>query len=268
MGRAPQRLLHRLTFIVSGIFLAPAAALALAPANPPQAPPEASLGGAQPNWDLRLGLSFLATGGNSRTRSLGFDATYDHDWSRWGLSSGATAVNNSDHGTTSAERYSAFVRGTRTIAPHLDLSAGLQGERDRFAGIDLRTVADLSLEEKWLATDRMALSTLTGFTWTSEKAIEGVTHRDFGGLIGAQGKLALASTSSVTVEITYFPDFTRARAYRLESKAALEASVTSRLALRLGASYRFNHDPPSGYGTTDTTATASLVIHLGRAKKP
>ncbi|HKI86102.1 MAG TPA: DUF481 domain-containing protein [Thermoanaerobaculia bacterium] len=222
----------------------------------------------QPNWDLRLGLSFLATGGNSRTRSLGFDATYDQDWRRWGLSSGATAINNSDQGTTSAERYAAFVRGKRAVSPRLAMTAGLKGERDRFAGIDLRTVTDASLEEKWVTSDRLTLSTLSGVTWTRERAIGGIVHNDLGALLSAHGELDFSSASSLTLELTYFPDFTRSRAYRLEGKAAVQAAMSSHLALRLGAGYKFNNDPPPGFGTTDTTATASLVIQLGRAKKP
>lgn len=265
--RTSRLVVTRLTTLIA-LLLLPAAALAAQPAPGDQATAPGSKAAAQPNWDLRLGLSVLATGGNSRSRSLGFDATYDHDWRLWGLSAGATALQSSDAGTTSAERYSAFARGKRKISPFLSLTAGLKGERDRFAGIDLRAVSDLSLEEKWISGDRYSLSTLSGVTWTHEKSTDGDLHNDLGALLSAQGEVDFSATSSFTLEVNYFPDFTRSRAYRIESKAALQAAVNSHLALRLGAGYKFNNDPPPGFGTTDTTATASLVLQLGRAKKP
>ena len=109
------------------------------------------------------------------------------------------------------------------------MTAGLKGERDRFAGIDLRTVTDASLEEKWVTSDRLTLSTLSGVTWTRERPIGGIVHNDLGALLSAHGELDFSSASALTLELTYFPDFTRTRAYRLEGKAAVQAAMSSTL---------------------------------------
>ena len=38
-----------------------------------------------PTWDLKLGLSYLATTGNAETSSSGIDASYHRDWKLWSL---------------------------------------------------------------------------------------------------------------------------------------------------------------------------------------
>ena len=49
------------------------------------APVRAQEAAANPNWDLKLGFSYLATSGNTATSSAGFDGRYVRDWKLWGL---------------------------------------------------------------------------------------------------------------------------------------------------------------------------------------
>src|SRR5262245_44322346 len=43
-------------------------------------------------WGAKVGLSYLATGGNSETSSAGFDVGFNRAWRAWSLEGGANGV--------------------------------------------------------------------------------------------------------------------------------------------------------------------------------
>jgi len=68
------------------------------------APARAQEAAANPNWDLKLGFSYLAASGNSATSSAGFDARYLRDWRLWGLEATAAAVRQLHRAVVTARR--------------------------------------------------------------------------------------------------------------------------------------------------------------------
>ena len=55
------------------------------------------------------------------------------------------AVNTTDRGTQTAERYLASVRGKRALTRIVSFTAGERAERDPLAGIDVRSILDAGL---------------------------------------------------------------------------------------------------------------------------
>ena len=121
-----------------GLLLVAPAIPVSAQTAPPKEPP--------PLWDVQLGASFVGTGGNSDTTTLGSDFSAHRRWPLWKIEGTATAVRTTDSGRRTAERYIGAFRADRKLTPRIDLSAGERAERDRLAGIVFRSISDAGLK--------------------------------------------------------------------------------------------------------------------------
>ena len=57
----------------------------------------------------------------------------------------------------------------------------------------------------------------------------------------------------------FYPNFDETDDWRLSSETAAHAVLSRRFSLKLAYILRYDNVPPSGYGSTDTTTTASVV---------
>lgn len=213
----------------------------------------------KPPWSGSLGLSFLSTTGNSQTQSFGFDLSAKRTPDPWGLEIGAKLLRSSKDGTTDAERYLASVRGTRSLTDRWALFAGVSGERDRFAGYDLRAIVEGGATYKLLPGPIHELSFDGGLTWTRENRVVGNDRSFVGALLDLAYQWKLNETAAFTEKLRLYPDLDQTSNWRLTSESALKASLTGRLALKVGYEVRYSNTPIPGFRKTDTASTVSLV---------
>jgi len=213
-------------------------------------------------WSGSLGLAFLSTTGNSRTQTLGLDLGAKWASDPWGLEFVGKFLRSSKDGSTDAERSLAGVRGTRILDERWSLFAGVSGERDTFAGFDLRAIVEGGATYKFLLGPVHELAFDGGLTWTRENRVVGKDRSFLGGLLGAAYKWTLSETAAFTEKFRFYPDFDETSAWRIASETALKASLTGRLALQLGYDVRYSNQPVPGFDKTDTATTVSLVASL------
>ncbi|MEP0774085.1 MAG: DUF481 domain-containing protein [Acidobacteriota bacterium] len=219
-----------------------------------------------PEWDLKLGLSYLGTSGNSRTSSTGLSANFERTWGDWKLQALASALRASDDGEKSAERLLAAARGDVTVWKELALTSGIAWERDRFAGIDSRSILDAGL--KWtpeLDVD-IAFSALVAATYTREDQVGAASDGFLGALVKADAGYVITESARATASAAVYPNFEATRAWRAVSTAGLQASLSSQLALKLAYEYRYNNRPPAGFRKADTATVLSLVAQFPKLK--
>jgi putative salt-induced outer membrane protein len=226
-----------------------------ASAQPPPAPKEPP-----PLWDVQLGASFVGTSGNSQTTTLGADFQLHRRWTVWQLESSATAVRTTDRGVKTAERYLGTIRGQRKLSSLLGLTAGERAERDRLAGIDVRSISDVGLSWALIRQTAWTLDGLTSLGWNHEQPVLGVDRNDPVGVLQASSKVALGPGADTTQRFTFYPDLRETSAYRSEAELTAQAAMNSRLALKVGYLWRFSNAPVLGFVKTDNTATASVVV--------
>lgn len=230
--------------------------------SPPPPPPESQK--PKPSWDLKLGLSYLATSGNTDNSSAGIDTTYRRTWGVWSLDASAAAVRATRNDVETAENASSQLRGRRKIADGLEATAGLRSEMNRFAGVDLRTIADTSLSWSAVDTPGWRLRTLWGMSWTREEPRgDQAVRTSLGGLLQVQNTLKISEGSELNGQVTAYPDMEEPDDYRLNANLALQAALNRHLALRLGYDIKYDNEPVRGFERTDSTSTASLVVQLG-----
>lgn len=227
------------------------------PAAPPTRPPV----------NVKLGISYVATTGNTETSTAGVNANFSREVGSFEVEGNAAALRSSQKGRLKAERYQAGMRARRKrTARRLRWAFGLAAERNRFTGIDLRTVTDWSFAWTVREGPERRLETLLGLTATREEPLGGEARTSLGGLVGATGGMKLSPNSDLGAELHWFPNLDDGADHRFAAKLTLGAALTRHLGLELGYDWRYDHRPVPGFGKTDATATTSMVLRLGSGK--
>ena len=221
--------------------------------TPPAAPPP-------PLWDAQVGASFVGTSGNSDTSATGADFNAHRRGEIWQFESAANAVRTSSDGQATAERYLGMLRGARKLTPIIGLSSGIRLERDRFAGLDLRSILDGGLSWALVHHPEWTLDGVTSIAWLHESRSVGAGIDDPIGVLQLLSRIPFGTAGDTTQRFTYYPDFKTASAYRSEAEISAQAAMNAHLALKIGYLLRFSNSPVPGFKKADNTTTASVVL--------
>ena len=216
---------------------------------------------------LSLGLSYLATSGNASSQTGGLDVLYKHSFAPWGIEVAGSYLRAEQDGVVTAEKLLVGVRGAWTLNTDLDLFLSASYLQDRFAGLDPRLLATGGATYKLLKGPEHELTFDLGLTWTRDDLVDKDlvdigTKSYAGALAAARYGWNISTTAKLTEDLSFFPSFEQASDWRLESKTALQASVSATVALKLSYSFRYANQPVEGFGKNDTQTVASLVINL------
>ncbi len=214
-------------------------------------------------WKGNLGLSYLATSGNTDTSSFGLDLKLERTPDPWGFEVVALFTRADENGVTTAERYMAGVRGKRALNERWDLFAGLSGEKDEFAGYDLLALFEVGATYKALTGPRHLLSFDLGATYTDESRIAPAADVSYvGAVAGLAYEWKISETASFTERLLFYPNLDTSDDWRASSVTALQAAISSRLAVKVGYEIRYRNQPIGANDDTDTTTKVSLVVNL------
>ena len=242
---------HTRTLSISALLAFILAAPALAQTAPDDPPPP---------WEVHAGASFVGTSGNSETTTTGADFSMRRRWPALEIESKATAVRTTDRGRRTADRYIGVFRAQHRLTEFLSVSTGERAERDRLAGIRLRSILDGGLTWRLLQRDRASVEVVTSLAWKHEQQIAGSRTDRTVGVLEAISRVPLGEDSATTQRFTYYPDFNEPEAYRSEAEITARAAMNTHLALQLGYLWRFSNAPVPGFAKTDNTTTASIVL--------
>ncbi|MDX1583778.1 MAG: DUF481 domain-containing protein [Thermoanaerobaculia bacterium] len=213
-------------------------------------------------WRLDLGLSYLATTGNSETSSLGFTSEWEKLDDRWRYLAGLEAQQAEEEGEQTAERYAAFGRADWKISERLAVTSGWQGEQNRFAGIDFRSTTDLGISWKALAREDWKIDTVASATWNYEDQIQADSGSNAGLLLMARSRYQLSENASTTQMVRLEPNVENFDDFRVDARLGLKTSVTQAIGLNVSYEIRYDAEPVPGFEDTDTLATVALVLNL------
>ncbi len=217
----------------------------------------------EPAWVGSLGLSWVATSGNTDTSSAGLDFGLAREPEPWGFGFIVRGNKAQDSGVTTAENYFAAGRAIRKLSEKWEAFGGLQWGKDPFTGYDSQTVASLGATYLAVESERHTLSFDGGFAYTWEDQIDPDAQVDFaGGIFGLAWEWRLSKTAKLVERLMFYPNFDTTSDWRLTSMTAIEAAVNSWLALRFGYDLRHRNEPVGDAKSTDATSTASVVLNF------
>ncbi|MFI5167566.1 MAG: YdiY family protein [Thermoanaerobaculales bacterium] len=211
---------------------------------------------------LSLGLSYLATSGNSSSQTTGIDGLYKHDFSPWGLEVKADYLRAESNGTLTAKKLFAGVRGTWALDADFALFLAASYLQDTFAGLDPRLLAAGGVTYKFLKGPEHELAFDGGLTWTKDDLVGDGSTSYVGALAAARYAWNINKTAKLTEDLAFYPSFKQGSNWRIESQTGLQAAVSTAVALKLSYGFRYANLPVAGFGKTDTQTAVSLVINF------
>lgn len=230
------------------VLLVVAAAPAAFAEDPPKSP-----------WTGSAELSYVATGGNTDTQSIGFGGELYYKPGVWSVDFKASYVESENDGVTNAEKMMALVGVSRAINPRLDYYARAGYLSDEFSGIDSNMTFDTGLSYEVLTGDVHFLDAGAGVGYTSESRTSG-EDRDFAsGSTFARYRWKFTKNAEFADDATFLYDFEESDNWRFVNSASVSAAINTIFSLK--AYYNIVHlnDPVPGFEETDSTTGISLV---------
>ena len=152
-------------------------------------------------------------------------------------------------------------------------------ERNEDAGIEDRYIAEAGVGNVWIDNDDITLATRYAATYTDETL--DTTDDDYVGYrLAYEYENKLTKTTTFENELTFDGNLDESSGWRADFDAGLAVAMSAKLALKVGASVRYENEPafetvelfdPAGtllgeadieLDEMDTTLTASLVINF------
>ncbi len=217
----------------------------------------------EPLWKAKVGLSYLATSGNSESTTAGVDLAAARRPEPWGLEVLASYDRAESADQLESERTFAALRGKRALGGRWDLFAEVTGERDEFAGFDLRAAITTGATAHVLTGPRHLLDVDLGLSWTEENRVGEEPDESYaGGRVGLTYQWKISERAAGGQRLNGYPNFETTGDWRLESATTLETAVTERLAIRFAYEVRYKNEPVGDRESTDTTTRLSLVVNF------
>lgn len=241
------------------------------PPPPPTGPSGVKDGENETGWTAKAGLSYVGTGGNSESTSLGFKFNASYNWTKTyfsllgsGVRANSTDVFRFAVGPSGDDFALTEVENERKTAENYLLEAGLDHnmtprffwqtgagyKRDTFAGIDSRLAARAGVgyhftdpASKGVQFKGAVLATLTHEAETVENPATDDTFVGLRGLLdfqapfGPGGKNLFASRFAADQNLQTTDDF------RMGWWNNLSVSMTDRLALQVSLLLNYDHLP-------------------------
>ncbi len=247
-------------------------------------------------WSNETDFSAVWTRGNSESTTIGFKNEYAYHWDQANFTAKAGAINAESAriqrvavGTaddfqiietkdieTTDEKYNLNLKYDRNIKPAFYWFAGLDWDRNEFAGIDNRYSGSLGVGNIWADSEKLSFKTDYGAQYTKEdRVIEDPDQDDAyaSARLSSELKVKIGATSNFKQTFDLTANMEETDDFRFELDNAVTAKIDGRLALRASLLLVYDNVPTreliplndSGsvlaeVDDLDTVFTASLVV--------
>ena len=205
--------------------------------------------------DAELGL--LITNGNTKTKNISAKGKVVNDRDRWRHTVTAEALNTSEQGATSSERYYVSGKSDYKLTEKSYTFGLLTYENDRFSGYDHRTTETLGYGRNVIKRETLTLDLEAGLGARQSK-ISDTGENQNEGLIHLAGSLGwkLSETSTFTEDLS--SDIGE-KSTVTKSVTALKTQIAGNLASKLSFTAQHSSKVPAGVTKLDTETAITLV---------
>lgn len=268
-----------------------------APARAEEAKQEGLLG----PWKATAEVSYVVTGGNTSTAAFSLGTTFTRKWEKdtltfrsYALRSNATTYARRAVGTEEdftvvedaikalvAENYVLAGQYERRFSKKLLGQAGMNWDRNRFAGLAGRFMLTAGLGYALVETKKTQIKTDAGLTYTVRKYLDQDATSFAGFRLSLLGEQKLSDKSSITSQFIFNDNLKRMKDWRYDWTNSLTASLSKSLALKTSLRMVYTNIPatqrlalfdiegvptglfvPVSLKNLDTFLTTSLVINF------
>jgi putative salt-induced outer membrane protein YdiY len=250
-------------------------------------------------WKTTAELSYVLTGGNAQSSSLGFKGDSTRTWSNAKLGFHALAINakvtdferyavgteadyvlvEDETTRTSAERYQLLFDYQRDFSPKFFWMVSAGWEKNEPTGIENRYFAAAGVGNQWINTDTLKWKTNYQLSATREDLVIGGDSNSFTGLRLGSDLLWKFSPNAEYQNVTIVDEnLDNTSDWRIEFMNSVSVVMSKRLALKAALTVYYDNEPaellvplndPAGTPSVpflldelDTLFTTSLVFNF------
>jgi putative salt-induced outer membrane protein YdiY len=257
-------------------------------------------------WTDAADFGLVLTSGNTENFNLALGNKFKYSWSDAELAFDAIALRNESTTTSydnvdgvvtktsqkavTAESFFLALKYRRDITPRLYWFVGASWYQNFFAGVDDRYLAGGGVGYAFVKNDRHLLRGEAGADFTREDplgnpvpgdpATDVLETKDYAALhlyLGYEFKIS--ETAKLTEDLNLFDNLDTTSDWRANSIAAVTASLTSKLAIKVSYTILYDNEPPDHvvvdtvgpvfgatqtvpFEKTDTILSAALVVNF------
>jgi putative salt-induced outer membrane protein YdiY len=250
-------------------------------------------GAVERRWKNTAELALVQTSGNAESFTFSLRDNFVWNWASSSLTSEifalrgeATnriltneggAISESSETEVTAEQYALSSKYDRSINERLGWYGNLAWERNELSGIDSRFGAGVGVSYLFFENDVRKLIGEAGLGYVSEKPVSGDTREFARGRLFGRYERKISETSGFETEVELLPNLEDTDDLLVNFLAAVTASITSKMALRLSYTVAYDNQPivvvvegddpdePDGmfeFESADAILSASLVINF------
>ena len=212
-----------------------------------------------PLWERSADLSYVSTGGNTDTQTLGVGGALTWRPGRWRTDARTSFVRSETDGVLTAESLTADVRQSHTLTDHLEVFGRGTYLTNEFAGIERRVTADGGLG--WIVSNAGAhrLRVDAGLGYSRETRIASPMLTSALANLGGAYQWQISTTTAVTDEVLVTASLDDREDWRLSNTVALTTTMTRVLSIRVAHELRVVNLPVPGFERRDTVVAVALV---------
>lgn len=239
--------------LLAALFLVPSLAPAQAPPPEPAPPPP------PPLWSGKAELSYVSTSGNTSTSTLGFAGELAFKPDPWSVTARGAFVRAETDGELKARSLDLALRTGYKLSERVELFNLCSYFENSFSGIDHRWSDDVGAAWQALTAETHKLKVEAGVGYTKEWRTTEETRSFATGRVGLGYKWAISKTAELSEDLGVLMNLSQTDDWRVQNVFAVSASLTSLFSLKVSHTLNYLHDPPEGFGRTDTVTAAALV---------
>lgn len=217
-----------------------------------------------PVWQIDGELSFVSTGGNASTRTLGLGSHATHRRTGGTTELAFAFLTSEAEAVTQARSVKTNLRHGIALPHRVELFGRGAYARDRFAGIEHRFGLDTGLAYTPALPRRHALTIEGSLGWTAERRRDASRLR-FAALAATVAyRWTIAPGTELAETASLIADVESARNWRGTNTLALAVTLTRLLSLKASHAFEYRNLPVGGFGRMDTRTAAALVFTFER----
>lgn len=214
------------------------------------------------DWLGEVSLGYLATSGNTQTRSINGKIVADYVDEAWKNAFAATAINSADDTDTTAERYLLTDQVNLNLTEHDYAFVSGEYEKDLFGGIRERTSETLGYGRHLLTGSTHKLDAEIG-AGARQSREQTTRQRQSDAIARGSVKYAWVISDTSTFRQSLKTEAGETNVY-LESVTELKLEIIGDLAATLSYTVKNNSQVPAGTENMDTFTAVNLAYSFGQ----
>ena len=209
-----------------------------------------------PEWKASAELGYVSTSGNTETDTLNAKASATTEREKWRHKVEITALNTSDAGGATAEKYTAMGQSDYLLKAPNYLFANISHEKDRFSSFEYQTSENIGYGRRVVDKSDMKLDLEIG-PGARQSKIEGASSENETTVRAAlklEWDISKTSKFNEVLTVDSGEDITITK-----SVTSLASQIEGNLSMKITYTYKETSEVEPGFDDTDTETAVTLV---------